>query len=145
MNKVILIGRLTRDPELRYTQNNRSVCNFTLACDRGMSKAKRQEAEMEGRPTADFIRCTAWGTTAELANRYLDKGSQVAVEGRLQVQAVDDGQGGKTYYTDVNVDRLEFVGSRSDRSSGGQAGQGGYGSSDYYDDGDVIDYGGIPF
>jgi single-strand DNA-binding protein len=115
MNRVILIGRLTRDPELRYTPSQRAVCTFNLAVDRGLSKQKRQEAESQNRPTADFPRITVWGVQAENASKYLHKGSQCAVEGRIQTGSYQDQQTGKMVYTtDVVADRVEFLDSRSD-------------------------------
>ena len=90
MNKVILIGRLVRDPELRYTQGNQAVCTFTLAIDKRLSREKREEAEAANRPTADFPRITVWGKQAENASRYLFKGSQCAVEGRIQTGSYQD-------------------------------------------------------
>lgn len=115
MNRVILVGRLTRDPELRYTQSRMAVCTFSLAVDRGLSKQKKQEAESQNRPTADFPRITVWGVQAENASRYLHKGSQCAVEGRIQTGSYQDQQTGKTVYTtDVVADRVEFLESRSD-------------------------------
>ncbi|MGO3018954.1 MAG: single-stranded DNA-binding protein [Anaerococcus sp.] len=121
MNRVILIGRLTRDPELRYTQSRMAVCSFNLAVDKGLSKQKRQEAEANNRPTADFPRITVWGVQAENASRYLHKGSQCAIEGRIQTGSYQDTQTGKMVYTtDVVADRVEFLDSRSD-SQGYQA------------------------
>lgn len=115
MNKVMLIGRLTRDPELRYTQANQAVCTFTLAVDKRLSREKREEAEAANRPTADFPRITVWGRQAENASRYLFKGSQCAVEGRIQTGSYQDRETGKTVYTtDVVADNVEFLGSRSD-------------------------------
>lgn len=121
MNRVILTGRLTRDPELRYTQSRMAVCSFNLAVDKGLSKQKRQEAEANNRPTADFPRITVWGVQAENASRYLHKGSQCAIEGRIQTGSYQDTQTGKMVYTtDVVADRVEFLDSRSD-SQGYQA------------------------
>lgn len=115
MNKVLLIGRLTRDPELRYTQANQAVCTFTLAVDKRLSREKREEAEAANRPTADFPRITVWGKQAENASRYLFKGSQCAVEGRIQTGSYQDRETGKTVYTtDVVADNVEFLGSRTD-------------------------------
>lgn len=110
MNKVILIGRLTRDPELRYTQSNQAVCTFTLAVDKKLSREKREEAEAAGRPTADFPRIIVWGKMAENASRYLFKGSQCAVEGRIQTGSYQDSETGKTVYTtDIIADSVEFL------------------------------------
>lgn len=117
MNRVTLIGRLVRDVELRYTQTNQAVANFTLAVDRRMSRERRQEAESQNRPTADFIRINVWGPQAVNCERYLRKGSQCAVEGRIQTGSYQDSQTGKTIYTtDVVADSVEFLGSRSDRT-----------------------------
>lgn len=86
MNKVILIGRLVRDPELKYTQSNQAVCNFTLAVDKNLRKDKREEAEAAGRPTADFPRVIVWGKMAENASRYLLRAVNVPLtEGFKQV------------------------------------------------------------
>ena len=118
MNKVRLIGRLVRDPELRYTQGNQAVCTFTLAIDKRLSREKREEAEAANRPTADFPRITVWGKQAENASRYLFKGSQCAVEGRIQTGSYQDRETGKTVYTtDVVADNVEFLGARSERQA----------------------------
>ena len=110
MNKVILIGRLVRDPELRYTQSNQAVCTFTLAVDKKLSREKREEAETAGRPTADFPRIIVWGKAGENASRYLFKGSQCAVEGRIQTGSYQDSETGKTVYTtDIIADNVEFL------------------------------------
>ena len=110
MNKVILIGRLTRDPELRYTQSNQAVCTFTLAVDKKLSREKREEAEAAGRPTADFPRIIVWGKMGENASRYLFKGSQCAIEGRIQTGSYQDGETGKTVYTtDIIAGNIEFL------------------------------------
>lgn len=130
MNRVILIGRLTRDPELRYTQSNQAVATFTLAIDRRMSREKRQEAESQNRPTADFIRITVWGRPAETASKYLRKGSQCAVEGRIQTGSYQDQTGKTVYTTDVVADNVEFLGSRSDNQ------QSNYNQSNPYDNQD---------
>lgn len=108
MNNVVLIGRLTRDPELQYLQTGTAVCRFTLAVDRGMSKEKKQEAEAQNKQTADFINITAWGKTAENAANYLKKGLLTAVEGRIQSGSYEkDGQ--RIYTTDVNARAVEFI------------------------------------
>lgn len=102
MNSVILIGRLTNDPELNYTPSQTAVCKFTLAVD----KAKKTEDQ-----SADFIRITVWSAQAENCNRYLHKGSQCAVMGRIQTGSYK--KDGKTVYTtDVVADRVEFLGSK---------------------------------
>ena len=121
MNRVILIGRLTKNPELRYTQSQSAVCTFTLAVDRGLSKQKKQEAEAQGKPTADFIRITVWGVQGENASKYLHKGSQCAVQGRIQTGSYKDNDGKTIYTTDVFADNVEFLDSRNQAQSNLQA------------------------
>lgn len=123
MNAVVLIGRLTKDPETRYIpQNELAVTNFTLAVDRPMAKEK----------TADFIRIVTFGKTAELCERYLAKGRLVAVQGRIQTGQYKDKNDETRYTTEVVGDRVQFLewgdkGDRTDRSVGDyQQNQGGY-------------------
>ena len=111
MNKVILIGRLTRDPELRYTGSNTPVATFSLAVNRPFTN---QSGERE----ADFINCVVWRKLAETVKNYLSQGSQVAVEGRIQTRNYDDQNGQKRYVTEVIVENIEFVGSRRDNAQG---------------------------
>ena len=121
MNSVSLIGRLARDPELRYAQTGTAMCRFTVAVDRRLSKQKRQEAEAAGQPTADFISCTAFGAVAELIANYHKKGSQIGIEGRIQTGSYE--KDGRTIYTtDVVVNNMTFIGS----SQGGGQAQGGF-------------------
>lgn len=103
MNKIILIGRLTKDPELRYTQNGKAVCSFTLAVDRPYTNQEEKEA--------DFINIVAWNKLGENAAKYLAKGRQAAVEGRLQIRTYDGEDGKKRWVTEVVADRVEFIGS----------------------------------
>lgn len=111
MNIVMLIGRLTRDPELRYIPTSGTpVATFSLAVDRELSKEKRQEAEESGKPTADFINIVVWGKQAENCANYLEKGRQVAVAGRLQSRSYEARDGGKRYLTEVVAARVEFLG-----------------------------------
>lgn len=121
MNSVSLIGRLVRDPELRYAQNGTAMCSFTIAVDRVMSKQRRQEAEANNQPTADFIRCIAFRQTAELIANYHRKGSQIGIEGRIQTGSYEK-EGRTIYTTDVVVNNLTFIGS----SQGGGQAQGGF-------------------
>lgn len=153
MNKVILIGRLVRDPELRYTQSNQAVCTFTLAVDKKLSREKREEAEAAGRSTADFPRIIVWGKMAENASRYLFKGSQCAVEGRIQTGSYQDKESGKTIYTtDIVADNVEFLSKltqdeRKD-SRGTNTRQGNKNQSDEFFEDDfsgILDDGRIPF
>lgn len=114
MNSVNLIGRLVRDPELRYTQSQQAVCTFTLAVDKGLSRDKREELESAGKPTADFPRIMVWGKQAENVSRYLSKGSQCGVIGRIQTGSYQDRETGKTIYTtDIIADRVEFLNSQN--------------------------------
>ncbi|MDU3086854.1 MAG: single-stranded DNA-binding protein [Peptoniphilus harei] len=121
MNSVSLIGRLVRDPELRYAQTGTAMCRFTVAVDRRMSKQRRQEAQANNQPTADFISCTAFGATAELIANYNRKGSQIGIEGRIQTGSYEK-EGRTIYTTDVVVNNLTFIGS----SQGGGQAQGGF-------------------
>lgn len=110
MNNVVLIGRLTRDPELRYIPTGTPVSQFTIAVDRNLSREKKQEMESRNQPTADFIRIVVWGKQAENCANYLVKGSQVGVQGRIQTSSYDDKNGNRVYVTDVVADRVEFLG-----------------------------------
>lgn len=107
MNHVTLIGRLTKDPEVRYTQQGTPVGTFTLAVDRRVQKDKPKEA--------DFIPCVVWGKTAEVVGNWCKKGKQVGVEGRIQVRSYDAKDGSKRYVTEVIVSDLELLG----KSEGG--------------------------
>jgi len=104
MNKVTLIGRLAKEPVLRKTQNGTAVVSFTIACSRKV--AKDQE------PQADFINCTAWNRTAEIIKQYTSKGSQIAIDGRIQVRSYEDDKGKRTYVTEVVCESVELLGSK---------------------------------
>lgn len=118
MNCVSLIGRLTKDVDIRKTKSGTSVAGFILAVDKGLSKQKRDEAEQAGRPTADFISCQAWGKTAELLAKYCKKGSRIGLVGRIQTGSYQDKETGKTVYTtDVVADRIEFLESANQAKS----------------------------
>lgn len=111
MNKVILIGRLTRDPELRHTPQGTAVCQITVAVNRRGAQPGQQDA--------DFINVSVWGVQAENVARYMAKGRQVAVEGRIQTRNYDDKDGKKVYVTEViatNVQFLDSKGASSDRA-----------------------------
>lgn len=116
MNSVNLVGRLVRDPELRYTNGNNTYVRLTLAVDRRLSKEKRQEAESKNQPTADFISCVAWGKTAETIANYLSKGSQVGIDGKIQTGSYEKDDGTKVYTTDVLVTGMTFVGNKNNTS-----------------------------
>lgn len=105
MNKVMLIGRLTRDPDVRYTQDQKAVARYTLAVDRRYKK--------EGEQSADFIGCVAFGKNGEFVEKYLHHGTKIAVEGRIQTGSYTKQDGTKVYTTDVVVDAHEFVEKKS--------------------------------
>lgn len=131
MNNVVLIGRLTRDPELRYlpSGNNTAVARFNLAVDRQYSKEKKAEMEAKNQPTADFINITVWGRQAENVSNYLVKGLLVAVEGRIQTGSYEAKDGTRRYTTEVVANRVEFLEWANDRSGGSQGS--GYYQNDY--------------
>ena len=109
MNNVVLIGRLTRDPELRYIPNTgKAVSTFSMAIDKGLSKDKKQEMESQNKPTADFINIVVWGKVAENCANYLQKGRLVGVQGRLQSGSYEK-DGIKRYTTDVVAQNVEFL------------------------------------
>jgi single-strand DNA-binding protein len=109
MNKVIIMGRLTADPELRQTQNGVASCRFTVAVNR---RFKNEQGEYE----ADFLRCTAWKQTAEFISRYFSKGSMISLEGSLRTGSYQDSkhQDVTHYTTEIYVDNAEFCGSKSE-------------------------------
>ena len=114
MNKVILMGRLARDPEVRTTQSGRQVARMTIAVDRRVNRANIQP----GQQTADFISLVAWERTAEFAGHYLAKGRQILVEGRIQTGSYEAQDGTKRYTTDVIAERIEFADSRPQGDGG---------------------------
>lgn len=108
MNKVILIGRLTKDPQTRYTQSGVAVTTFTIAVDRKYAKKD------SGQPTADFIPVVCWRKLAEIVGNNLAKGRQVGIEGAMQVRTYDGDDGKKRYVTEVIADEVEFLGRKQD-------------------------------
>lgn len=110
MNKVFLIGRLTRDPELRYTSSNIAVATFSIAVDRNFSNAA-------GEREADFINIVVWRKQAENVKNYMHKGSQVAIDGRIQTRSYDDTDGKKRYVTEVVADNVQFLDSKESRDA----------------------------
>lgn len=110
MNNVVLIGRLTRDPELRYIPNTGTpVSTFSLAVDKQVSKEKKLEMESKGQPTADFINIVVWGRQAENCATYLAKGRLTAVQGRIQSRTYDGKDGIRRYVTEVVAERVQFL------------------------------------
>ena len=115
MNKVILLGRLTNDPDVKHGANNVAIARYTLAVDRRFAK--------EGEQSADFINCVAFGKSGEFAEKYLKKGSKMLVSGRIQTGSYTNKDGAKVYTTDVIVEDHEFAESKkSDTSSSGNKG-----------------------
>jgi single-strand DNA-binding protein len=102
MNKVQLIGRLTKDPEIKMTSNQTKFCQFTLAVDRRFKDAN-------GQRQADFISCLAWRQTAEFIAKYFKKGNRIGVVGNIQIRSYDDQNGQKRFVTEVVIDEAEFV------------------------------------
>ena len=106
MNKVILMGRLARDPELQQTPQGTPVCRFTIAVNRRFAR--------DGQQQADFINCTAWRQQAEFISKWFSKGSMIAVVGSIQTRSWDGQDGKKQYATDVVVEEAHFTGSKSE-------------------------------
>ena len=111
MNKIILMGRLVRDPEVRYTQTGKVVCQFTIAVDRPF-------ANQDGQREADFIPVIVWGKQAELCGNSLTKGQRVLVEGRLQIRSYDAKDGSKRWVTEVIANGFEFIERKGDFANG---------------------------
>ena len=111
MNKVVLVGRLTRDPEIRYANNEKNTCTarFSLAINR--------KFKTNGQYEADFPNCVAMGKTAEFVERYFHKGDMIALDGRIQTGSYTNKDGNKVYTTDVFAENVEFAQSKSDSSN----------------------------
>ena len=127
MNKVILMGRLTRDPEVRYSQgaNQTTVGRFSIAVDRRFKR--------EGEPDADFFNCTAFGKQAEFAERYLHKGTKIVLSGRIQNDNYTNKDGQMVYSVRVMVDEIEFAESKNASAAGGAGfNNGGYNNNGGY-------------
>ena len=110
MNLVVLVGRLTNDPELRTTSGGTSYCRFSVAVDRSYVKAGEERK-------ADFINCVAWGKQAEFISRYFAKGRRIGLHGSIETGSYTNRDGQKVYTTDVRVDNAEFVDSKPDGQS----------------------------
>ncbi len=120
MNNVVLIGRLTKDPDLKYLPNGgTAVTNFTLAVDKQLPKDKKEEYESKGYSTADFINIVVWGKQAENCANYLAKGRLVGIQGRIQTRSWDDNEGNKRYATEVVANNVQFLewGDKQDNSN----------------------------
>lgn len=136
LNKVLIMGRLTADVELRYTQSNKTVTSFTVAVDRG---GKDQGT--------DFINCVAWEKTAEMIQRYFGKGRMICVEGRIQVRSYEDQHGNKRTATEIVAERVYFTGEKKE-----DGGNQNYGKPSFpagvpveFDMAEIDDDGNLPF
>lgn len=134
MNKTLLIGRTTKDPDIRYTQSEQpmTIARFNLAVDRRFKK--------DGEQSADFISCVAFGKTAEFIEKYVFKGTKIAVEGRIQTGSYTNNDGNKVYTTDVVVEQVEFAGAKTDSKSAAKES-----NDDFNDVADGLDDEGLPF
>lgn len=132
MNKTILMGRLTKDVELRQTASGTPVASFTIAVNRRFAK--------EGQQTADFLNCVAWRQQAEFISKYFHKGSMIAIVGNLQSRSWEGQDGKKQYATDVVVDEVYFTGKKEEANTGennGDFDMSGFQAFDSTDDGDL--------
>ena len=107
MNRIILLGRLVRDPEIRYTSTNKVVCQFTIAVDRPFPN-------QDGQREADFVPIVIWGKQAEVCGNNLSKGQRVLVEGRLQIRSYEGKDGSQKYVTEVIADHFDFIERKAD-------------------------------
>ena len=114
MNKVVLVGRLTKDPEIRLTSNQTQFCNFTLAVDRRFK-------DSNGQRQADFIGCVAWKQTAVFIQKYFNKGNRIGITGSIQTRSYKDDEGKEHYITEVLAEEAEFVESQSTATQADQA------------------------
>ncbi|MCH6561833.1 MAG: single-stranded DNA-binding protein [Myxococcales bacterium] len=124
LNKVILIGNLGRDPELRYTQGGQAVANFTLATTESITK---RDGEREDR--TEWHRIVAWGKLAEICGEYLSKGKQIYLEGRIQTREWEDKEGNKRWTTEIVARNMQMLGRRSEGTGAGEPGEPSSGSS----------------
>ena len=126
MNKAFLIGRLTRDPELRYSSNNAAIANFSIAID-------RQYTSSDGQRQTDFINIVAFQKQAENIKKYIGKGSLVAVDGRIQTRNYEDKDGKRVYVTEVVADRVQFLDSRNSNNTNNESSENDVTPADFND------------
>ncbi len=119
MNNVVLVGRLSRDPDVRFSPSGMAVARFTVAVDR----RGRKDSGDENQQTADFISCVAFGKTGEFIEKYFTKGKLIALSGRIQTGSYTNKEGQKVYTTDVVAENVEFVGSKNEGGGGSYSGQ----------------------
>lgn len=144
MNTVTLIGRAARDPELRFVPGSgMAVANVTMAVDKGLNKAKREEFEASGKPTADFIRIVVWGKQAENLSVYVQKGKLFAVQGSIQTSSFKSTSGETRYTTEVLANRVEFLewGEKQNQSKDDFS----FGAGSFEDFQTIEDDGDVPF
>jgi single-strand DNA-binding protein len=127
-NKIILVGNLGRDPELRYTPQGSAVCSFSMA-----TNERKKDKSGEFQNIATWFRVTLWGNQAEVASKYLTKGKQVYIEGRLRMEEYTDRDGVVQKTLEVNGTDMQFIGSREDGGGGSYSGGGGGGHQDDQD------------
>jgi len=145
MNNVVLIGRLARDPELRFVPGSgMAVANFTLAIDKGLTREKKQEFEAQGKPTADFIRIVVWGKQAENCSQYLAKGKLVAIQGSIQTSSYKASSGEMRYTTEVLTNRVEFL-EWGDKKPSGDKDDFSFGAESFEDFQSIEDDDDVPF
>ncbi len=140
VNKVILIGRLGKDPELKYTQSGRAVVNFSVATN---ERWKGQDGQKQESTTWHNI--VAWGKQAEVIKEYLSKGREIYIEGRIDNRSYDDKEGNKKYISEVVVQNFQFIGGRGDSAGGGSASSGPPDSSPPPPSGEASDDDDLPF
>lgn len=128
INRVVLVGRLTRDVEVRKTQSGLSVASFTVACDRNVRRSNDNNQQ-----TADFISCVAWRQSADFLGQYAHKGAMIGVDGRLQTRNYDRADGTKVYVTEVVADNVQLLESRAQSEARGQ--QNSYNNNNSYGNG----------
>ena len=136
MNKVILMGRLTRDPEVRYSQgeNSLAIARYTLAVDRRGVRSNGGDDQ-----TADFINCVAFGKTGEFVSKYFTKGQMMALTGRIQVNQYQDKDGNNRNSTDIVADQIYFTGSKAESGASGSAPQMDSNPSGFYADAPAVE------
>ena len=128
LNKVMIIGNLGRDPEMRFTANGQAVANFSVACNRRYTTRDGDQRE-----ETEWVRVVCWARLAEIAGQYLQRGSQIYVEGRLQTRSWEDQQGQTRYTTEVVANNFQFLGSRGGGGGGGGDFGGGGGGDNWQD------------
>ena len=109
MNQVSLMGRLVRDPELRFTNSGQGVCQFTLAVEKNLTKSKKEEYKAQGKATADFIKVVVWGKLADVAGKFLEKGNRCLVNGSINTGSYKDKDGKTVYTTNILASNIEII------------------------------------